>query len=247
MSRTLLLADDSPTIQRVVELTFADEDVTVETVADGDRAIACIEAKPPDIVLADADMPGKNGYDVARHIKQAPHLSHIPVVLLTGAFDPRDQVRADAAGCDGVLAKPFEPAVVIATVRDLLERPRVGPVPVTGPPTARLSLAPEPPGDYFDRLDAAFADLSNRPAPTAAAPPAAAPPAATRRSDVLPTLADAFAALLEAEQREYGSDAPAAWPVSSAGAFDKEAFVDEVVQRVLARLAESSRAPKPGI
>src|SRR5919206_1481423 len=118
--RTLLLADDSVTIQRVIELTFADEDVKVIAVSDGDQAIARLEASPPDIVLADIGMPGKNGYEVAQYIRQSPKLSHIPVVLLTGAFEPVDQARVTEAGCDGVLAKPFEPQLVIGRVKELL-------------------------------------------------------------------------------------------------------------------------------
>ena len=92
MPPTLLLADDSVTIQRVIALTFADEDVHVVAVGDGDQAIARAEAQPPDIVLADIGMPGKNGYEVASYIKHSTRLAHIPVVLLTGAFEPLDHV-----------------------------------------------------------------------------------------------------------------------------------------------------------
>jgi len=111
--QTLLLADDSLTIQRVIELTFAGEDIKVVAVSDGDQAIAQLDTMPPDIVLADVGMPGRNGYDVAQHVKQSPALSHIPVILLTGAFEPVDQAKASAVGCDAVLAKPFEPKLVI--------------------------------------------------------------------------------------------------------------------------------------
>ena len=66
MAHKLLLADDSVTIQRVIELTFADEDVHVVAVGDGEQAIERIEAEPPDIVLADVGMPERDGYEVAR-------------------------------------------------------------------------------------------------------------------------------------------------------------------------------------
>src|SRR5580692_2346811 len=171
MPRTLLLADDSVTIQRVIELTFADEDIKVIAVSDGDQAIARVTADPPDIVLADVGMPGKNGYEVAQFIKQTPALAHIPVVLLTGAFEPVDQARATAAGCDGVLAKPFEPQLVIGRVKELLARPRqVAPsldAPLSPPPApaprwttplveppavhAAAKPAPEEVNQYFDR------------------------------------------------------------------------------------------------
>ena len=85
MRAKLLLADDSVTIQRVIELTFADEDIEVTAVGDGDAAIARLEASPPDIVLADVGMPGRDGYEVAAHVKRSLRLAHIPVLLLAGA------------------------------------------------------------------------------------------------------------------------------------------------------------------
>jgi CheY-like chemotaxis protein len=195
MPYTLLLADDSVTIQRVIELTFADEDITVVAVSDGDQAIARLDSAPPDIVLADIGMPGKSGYEVAQYVKKTPKLAKIPVVLLTGAFEPVDQAKASAVGCDAVLAKPFEPQLVIGRVRELLSRPAQtsgpaeavpeaatapepapAPVPVAAAPpvepAAPPAAAPSPTHDqrvedYFDRLDAAFASLVNAPAPVA--------------------------------------------------------------------------------
>jgi CheY-like chemotaxis protein len=194
---TLLLADDSVTIQRVIELTFADEDIKVIAVSDGDQAIERLGADPPpDIVLADIGMPGKNGYEVAQYMRESPRLAHIPVVLLTGAFEPVDQARAAEAGCDGVLAKPFEPQLVIGRVKELLARPRrTSPdldVELPPPPSAAveqwappldqaLTAVPAPPAaelnDYFDRLDAAFANLASPAAPQPVQP-IAPPPAA---------------------------------------------------------------------
>jgi CheY-like chemotaxis protein len=194
MPQKLLLADDSVTIQRVIELTFADEDVQVIAVGDGRQAIDRIAAERPDIVLADVGMPGCDGYEVASYVKNAPDLAHIPVLLLTGAFEPVDEARAQAAHCDGVLAKPFEPQHLIARVRELLGRSAAGhatgaalgaervepaPVPpaeeVTTQPPAEAALAdfelgssakpavPASLDDYFDRLDAAFANLAENP------------------------------------------------------------------------------------
>jgi CheY-like chemotaxis protein len=191
---TLLLADDSVTIQRVIELTFADEDVQVIAVSDGDQAIERLQASPPDIVLADIGMPGKNGYEVAQFVRQTPRLAHIPVVLLTGAFEPVDQARANEAGCDGVLAKPFEPQLVISRVKELLGRRQPSSAPAAPaaanpwPPAAPAAAAsntaapPQQLDDYFDRLDAAFSSF-NAPvsAPAAPAPP---PPAAASAEEI---------------------------------------------------------------
>ena len=183
MHPKLLLADDSVTIQRVIELTFADEDVQVVAVGDGQQAIDRVKSDRPDIVLADVGMPERDGYEVAAFIKGDPALAHIPVLLLTGAFEPIDEARARAVGCDGVLVKPFEPQMVISRVRDLLAGKRSPAVSRQGGHAAPASTspagtAPEPTAsleDYFDRLDAALASkgastptLDPGPAPTPA-------------------------------------------------------------------------------
>src|SRR5689334_8565948 len=121
VTHKLLLAADSVTIQRVVELTFSGEDVQVVTVGDGEQAIARIPVEHPDIVLADIGMPKRSGYDVAAFVKGRPDLSHIPVLLLAGAFEPVDEARAQQVKSDGVLVKPFEPQQVISRVRELIE------------------------------------------------------------------------------------------------------------------------------
>ena len=128
MPHKLLLADDSVTIQKVIELTFADEDIEVIAVGNGREAIERAPLERPDIVLADVGMPERDGYEVAAFIKRRPDLKHIPVLLLTGAFEPIDEGRARAAGCDGVLVKPFEPQMVITRVKDLIagKRPTPG-------------------------------------------------------------------------------------------------------------------------
>lgn len=140
MRRKLLLADDSITVQRVIELTFSDEGLDIVTVGDGTRAIECLQRDRPDIVLADLSMPGADGYEVADHVKHGSDLvSHTRVVLLTGAFEPVDQERARLLGVDGVLAKPFEPQVAIELVRQLLKQPPLSPPRVQRPAAVELS------------------------------------------------------------------------------------------------------------
>ncbi len=121
----LLLADDSVTIQRVIELTFSGEDMQVVSVGDGEEAIARIATLRPDIILADIGMPKRSGYDVSAFVKGDPDLAHIPVLLLAGAFEPVDQARAEQVKCDGILVKPFEPQQVVARVRELVNSARM--------------------------------------------------------------------------------------------------------------------------
>jgi CheY-like chemotaxis protein len=197
VTHKLLLADDSVTIQRVVELTFSGEDVQVVTVGDGEQAIARIPIELPDIVLADIGMPKRSGYDVSAFVKGRSDLSHIPVLLLAGAFEPVDETRARQVHSDGVLVKPFEPQQVISRVKDLIESSRatLGRPPAGAPDMpgeerrARngesvieraqpaVTLADSKAGnietrdrsadskldDYFERLDAAFAELGSDP------------------------------------------------------------------------------------
>jgi len=244
MRQKLLLADDSITVQRVIELTLADEDLDVLTVGDGEQAVECLEREQPDIVLADVTMPGRDGYGVAEFVKQSPVLAgRTRVVLLTGAFEPIDQGRADRIGIDGVLAKPFEPQVAIDLVRRVLGDAPVKPgsrasagavagaAAASGYPFEPGASAPQPKSaeldDYFKRLDEALANAGHRPSTEAMAP-------ATRKVKVRPmidvqlpastdvTLGDAFSALLAAEQ---GEPSAAALPAS---AFAASALVSEV-------------------
>jgi len=122
MGKKILLADDSITIQKVIELTFSDEDFEVVTVSNGRLAVERIQEVRPDVVLCDVIMPEKDGYEVCEFIKKTPGLAQTPVLLLTGAFEPFDQERAARVGCDGFLAKPFEPETLIARVKDLLAK-----------------------------------------------------------------------------------------------------------------------------
>jgi CheY-like chemotaxis protein len=319
MAPKLLLADDSVTIQRVIELTFADENIEVIAVGDGQRAIERLESDRPDIVLADIGMPERDGYEVAAYVRSTPHLAHLPVLLLTGAFEPVDDARARAVGCDGVLVKPFEPQMVINRVRDLLAggrsaarlpaAPAAGALPTdiqglgdgldvpVAPPAEGPAAGSDSLDEYFDRLDAAFAMLGSpapeppatlpesglpaelldfgrelpparpphewdapldrdvqpplpRAVPAAAAAPAAASPDEPRASSPAPVaaaagedrpaswvecppLAEAFAALLAAEQQLGGRFAPTPAAIT-------DEFVEQVTERVLARLGEGT-------
>ena len=144
MGKKILLADDSITIQKVIELTFSDEDFEVVTVGNGRLAIEKVQEVRPDVVLCDVIMPEKDGYEVCDFIKKSPQLASIPVLLLTGAFEPFDQERAARVGCDGFLAKPFEPETLIAKVKDLLSKAAArGRPPAAAPPYT--SPAPLPP------------------------------------------------------------------------------------------------------
>ncbi len=151
MPKTLLLADDSVVIQKLVGLSFANEDIELITVDNGDDAIArALEARP-DLVLADVVMPGKNGYEVCQAIKQAPELAGTPVLLLTGTFEAFDQDRARAAGSDGHITKPFEARALVDCVNSMLAKASPG---AAKPAASEPSVAAGPESyDAFDFFD----------------------------------------------------------------------------------------------
>ena len=264
MPPRILLADDSVTVQKVIELTFSDEGMEVVTVGDGRQAIEQIDAAPPDIVLADVSMPERDGYEVAEHVKGSPALAHIPVILMTGAFEQLDEARARDVGCDGVLAKPFEPQMVVAMVRELLARrtalagadAETLTVEVTSPgPAEGFPFEPGMPAgktprtldDFFDRIDEALAAPAGQPAfpeeearltgasTVQAGDGGTTPPEPERPS----TLADAFSELLADELGE--APLPASW-----GAVAVPAPAAAMPEPAAAPVFVSAPAPAPG-
>lgn len=148
--RKLLLADDSVTIQKVVNLTFADEGIDVLTVGDGDAAMQQIADDLPDIVLADVNMPGPTGYQICESIRQNEATKHIPVILLVGSFEPFDEAEAARVGANSYLTKPFQSIRQLVTqVSELI----AASVPVSAPqPEPEPSPEPEPPAQQFVQI-----------------------------------------------------------------------------------------------
>jgi CheY-like chemotaxis protein len=151
MAHRILLADDSLTIQKVIELTFSGAEWELRAVGTGDRAIQALEDFKPEVVLADVVMPGLTGYEVCEAVKRLPDGAFIPVVLLSGTFEPFDRSRADRAGCDLVVTKPFDAQGLAAQVRQLVENAKLAraaaPPP---PPPAPPKPEPEPEMDTAD-------------------------------------------------------------------------------------------------
>ncbi len=126
----LLLADDSITIQKVVNLTFADEGIEVVAVGDGDSALLKISEAAPDLIMADVNMPGQNGYQICESVKQNAALKNIPVILLVGSFEPFDEDEARRVGADDFMTKPFQSIrQLVGKVTELLNRENNAPAP----------------------------------------------------------------------------------------------------------------------
>ncbi len=158
MSKRLLLADDSLTIQKVVGITLANEEYDLQAFGDGDAAFDAACADRPDLILADVHMPGKNGYELCAAVKQDPALKQVPVLLLTGTFEPFDEEKARRSGADGWISKPFESQALIDRVEELLARqplpemPAAPEAPPLTPAAAAAGVAPLE-ADLWEELD----------------------------------------------------------------------------------------------
>jgi len=120
MRKKLLLADDSITIQKVVELTFPSDEFEVVTAGNGRIAVDKAATFLPDIVLCDVIMPQLDGYQVCEALRASAELKNVPILLLNGAFEPYDADKAKAVGALGNVSKPFDPPALVARVKEIL-------------------------------------------------------------------------------------------------------------------------------
>jgi CheY-like chemotaxis protein len=120
MGARILVADDSVTIQKVVELTCSKEDFQLIQARSGEEAIRKARAERPDLILLDLVMPDKTGYEVCETLRAEPMLQSVPIVLLAGTFESLDRERAAKAGATDFISKPFESQLLVGKVKQLL-------------------------------------------------------------------------------------------------------------------------------
>jgi CheY-like chemotaxis protein len=120
MSR-ILLVDDSPHAQRIGERILTEEGFEVVTVSNADTALVRIEDVDPDVVIADAVMPGRTGYEICQYLKMSPRHRHVRVLLTAGVLEPIDEAQAQRVEADASIKKPFEASALVAAVRPLAE------------------------------------------------------------------------------------------------------------------------------
>ncbi|HSB78399.1 MAG TPA: response regulator [Candidatus Methylomirabilis sp.] len=179
MGARILVADDSVTIQKVVELTFSKEDFVLDQARSGEEAIRKALEVRPDLVLVDMVMPDKNGYEVCAALRAEPTLRSVPIILLTGTFETFDKAKLLQAGANDFVAKPFESQVLISKVKQLLFARMVEKgASATFPGVARSGAPP------------AEAPLGGEPAPVAT-PPSGPPAEAEKPAPAAASLAGA--------------------------------------------------------
>lgn len=126
MSNIILCADDSKTMQTVAEITFRVSDYEYVGAASADDALVKARDLKPALILADAAMPGKDGYDLCREVKSDPALAGVPVIMLCGNSSGYDAARGTEVGADGHLNKPWDTQFMLDKVAEILEKAGAG-------------------------------------------------------------------------------------------------------------------------
>ncbi len=181
---TILFADDSATMRRIMEKTFAAEPIDVVAVPSGEAAIAKAIEIRPSVVIADAGMPGVNGYELCRALRQDPSLGNVPVLILGGVSSPYDEAKGRDVNVTDSMKKPFDTTKLIEKVNELAASAPAMAQPATPAPAhAQVAEAPAapvvpkaPPAPPAYGRPPAPPAAPIRPAPTAG-PVASAPPA----------------------------------------------------------------------
>ena len=149
MARKVLIADDSPTIQKRAGGILTGEGYEVVTVSNGVAAVKKLPAVMPLVVLADVAMPGKDGYEVCEFVKNDGALKHVPVLLVFSDTDPIEEHKAMQAQADGRISKPFHPQELVSVVDKFAAMAEAAAAqPVAPPPpvyvTEPVDAEPEP-------------------------------------------------------------------------------------------------------
>lgn len=139
--QTILIVDDDAHIREVISFAVEDAGMRATQASSGDAALAIIDATPPDLVILDIGMPGKDGLEVCRAIRRS---SDLPILFLTARGDEVDRVVGLEIGGDDYVTKPFSPRELIARVRAILKRTQPVAAPTaTGFSHGALTLDPD--------------------------------------------------------------------------------------------------------
>ena len=124
MAKKILIVDDEPHIRMLIEQTLEeleDEGVEFLTAENGEQALGIIESEKPDMVFLDVMMPKLNGMEVCRRVKKELLLERIYIILLTAKGQELDRLKGQEVGADVYMTKPFDPEVILAKAREVLE------------------------------------------------------------------------------------------------------------------------------
>jgi len=124
MKRTILLVEDNEQSRYLAKFLLQRHGFEIVDAPDGKSALAAATASVPTAILLDIHLPGMDGHAVARALRAAPALAGVPIIAVTSYAMAGDRDKALAAGCDGYLEKPIDPATFVAEIEKILAEPR---------------------------------------------------------------------------------------------------------------------------
>jgi DNA-binding response OmpR family regulator len=116
----ILVVDDDPDIRELVSLRLQRASYRVVTANDGLPAFDRAVELRPDLIVLDVSMPGQDGLETSRRLREHPHTAHVPVIFLTARVQESDVIQGYEHGGDGYVTKPFEPGELLARVDALV-------------------------------------------------------------------------------------------------------------------------------
>jgi CheY-like chemotaxis protein len=141
MGKRILIADDSVTIQKAFAMTLGSEDFALTTARSADEGLTLARQTRPDLVIADAAMPGRSGYELCAALKADAALRAIPVYILSSTQRPYDEAKGQQVGADGTLIKPWDSTALIEKLKDAAGRPADTARPAASPAAARATTS----------------------------------------------------------------------------------------------------------
>ncbi|HQS52318.1 MAG: two-component system response regulator [Sphingobacteriales bacterium 17-39-43] len=124
MAKKILIVDDEAHIRMLIEQTLEeleDEGVDFLTAENGEQALEIIQAENPQLVYLDVMMPKLNGMEVCRRVKKELNMNNVFIVLLTAKGQELDRLKGQEVGADVYMTKPFDPEVILAKAREVLD------------------------------------------------------------------------------------------------------------------------------
>ena len=125
--RRILVVDDDREVVRLIRAYLEQAGFEVLAAYDGDTAVHVIRRERPDLLLLDLMLPGKDGWEITRLVRNDAALAHIPIIMLTARVDDTDKIVGLELGADDYVTKPYNPREVVARVRARLRQPDVAP------------------------------------------------------------------------------------------------------------------------
>jgi len=122
MSKRILVVDDDQEICRLIKGYLEQAGYQVSVANDGEMALHAIRTERPDLIVLDLMLPGRNGWEITRIVREDDTLAQTPIIMLTARVDDTDRILGLELGADDYVTKPFNPREVVARARAVLRR-----------------------------------------------------------------------------------------------------------------------------